>query len=94
LQYLINYSSFKVEEGEKMYEATFQKLASLSSNLKVCNHQIGHNKKWIQGLQQQIHLISNGTRVTIDPLLIKSPNNMPLGKCDRGDGLSYMWFLF
>jgi hypothetical protein len=45
LQYLINYSSFKVEEGEKEYEATFQKLASLPSNLKLCKQQIGHNKK-------------------------------------------------
>jgi hypothetical protein len=73
----MNYCVLRVEEGEKDCEATFQKLASVISDLEVLDHQTSHNKLWIKGLLHQIHLMSNGSGVLIAPLLIKSPRNLP-----------------
>ncbi len=49
-QYLMNYCVLRVEEGEKDYEATSQKLASVTSNLEILDHEVGRNKLWIKDL--------------------------------------------
>ncbi len=73
----MNYCVFRVEEGEKDCEATSQKLAIFISNLEVFNYQTSCTKLWIKGLLHQIHLMSNGSRILIAPLLVKSLNNLP-----------------
>jgi hypothetical protein len=79
-QYFMNYCVLRVEKGEKDCEATFQKLASVISNLEVLDHQASRNKLWIKGLLHQIHLMSNGSKVLIAPLLVKSPSNLPASR--------------
>jgi hypothetical protein len=72
----MNYYVLRVE---KDYEATFHKLVSVTSDLVVIDHQVGHNKLWIKGLLHQIHLMSNGVGVLISPLPIRSLNNLLIG---------------
>jgi len=72
----MNYCALRIEEGKKDHEVVFQKLANIAIKLDVLDHQVDHSKIWIQGLVHQVQLMSNGSKVTIAPLLVKSPNNI------------------
>ncbi len=52
-------------------------MASIISDFEVFDHQAGCCKLWIKILLHQIHLISNGSRVLIACLPIRSPTNLP-----------------
>jgi hypothetical protein len=67
--------SISVQEGEKDCETTSQKLVSVSSKLEILDHQVTHgieilvyqatrSKSWIQGLLNQVYLMSNGSGVS------------------------------
>jgi len=43
----MNYCALRVEEGDKDCEATSHKLASVTSNLDVFDHQKSRSKSWI-----------------------------------------------
>jgi hypothetical protein len=77
-KYLINSCSIRVLEGEKDCETTCQKSVSVSSKLEILDHQVTHgieilvhqatpSKSWIQGLLNQVYLMSYGSGVSISP---------------------------
>jgi len=67
--------SIRVQEGEKDCETTSQKLVSVFPKLEILDYQVTHgieilvhqatrSKSWIQGLLNQVYLMSNGSGVS------------------------------